>query len=251
MPCVGPCSAGEVTSSAAQSLQLHSAALYKQQCTEPCVPALRGLRAVQDGEELRVHREAMPTSPKKGFIQFSCCLRNVVMFSLRGCNFLLCFVLLLSREMFLHGVSGTSFGHLQHCSFPVTSQSTSYFLSTVRHCLIRHMLTDRFALSSLGKPSGSSVTGDGRDLERGRKQSGRMLRPRLMLTMLLQRLIMNPLRTRSYLEKSRTVRNMRMLQLSHKLAPVTPEHIFLSVLFFYRFRDKEPLSSFNLIKAPE
>lgn len=121
------------------------------------------------------------------------------------------------------------------------------FLSTVRKYLIRHMLTDRFALSSLGKPSGSSIPGDGGDLERGRKWSGRRLGPGLMLTMLFQRFIMNLLRTRSYLEKSSTVRNMRMLQLSHKLAQVTPEHIFLSVLFFYRFRDKEPLSSFNLI----
>lgn len=167
----------------------------------------------------------------------------------------LCFVLFFSREiLFLCGVSGTSFGHLYHCAFPAIRQSPFFFLflSTVRKYLIRHMLTGRFALSSSGKPSGSSVPRDGRGSGRGRKRRERRVRPGLMLTMLFQRLIMNPLRTPSYLEKSRTVRNMRMLQLSHKLAQATPAHIFfLSVLFCYRFRDKGPLSSFNLIRAPE
>lgn len=101
--------------------------------------------------------------------------------------------------------------------FQLATKSLFIFLSTVRKYLIRHMLTDRFALSSLGKPSGSSIPQDGQGSGRGRgrKRREQRLHPGLMLTMLFQRLIMNPLRTPSYLEKSRTVRNMRMLQLSH------------------------------------
>lgn len=66
------------------------------------------------------------------------------------------------------------------------------------------------------------------------------------LTMLLQRLIMNPLRTPSYLEKSRTVRNMCMLQLSHKLAIVTPAHNFCFFGACFSLTDSETRDHYHL-----
>lgn len=68
MPCVGPCSAEEVTSSAAQSLQLHSAMLHEQQCAEPCAQlcsAARGWGSAGWGRAEDAQRKKCPLAQER------------------------------------------------------------------------------------------------------------------------------------------------------------------------------------------